>query len=624
MEKNYKANRTKLELLAPAGSLDIGLEAISAGADAVYIGAPKFGARAAAGVSLANIATLVNRAHLYGVKVYVALNTILYDSELNQAESLAKALYLIGVDALIIQDFSLLSLDLPPIPLHASTQCHNNDAETLYRLEKLGFEQAVLARELNVEQTRNIANSLSTLKLETFIHGALCVCYSGQCYLSQAFKGRSANRGDCAQLCRLPYSLYDSEGKHIRENQYLLSLKDLNRSHILPELIRAGVTSFKIEGRLKSASYVKNVTAYYRNLLDSFIAEHAEHYKRASLGNHEFKFTPNPFKSFSRGATNYQLFDGNRVKEPLIRPNSPKSEGELLAVVKQVKGSVITLTKPCDLHNGDGVCFYQNNGTVQGGRINRVINSNMFHFFGEQIPQKGTLLYRNYDSAFEEIIQRNDATSRSIPILMLLEAFKHRLDLTMWSEVTNTIYCKVSLPCNLDSQKQPLNNKKLIEALSKLGNTPFTATDVQVLNNGWFVPSSLITELRRKATVALIRVLKIKHLAHTLYRPTIESLKYKITFPTTLSYQSNVSNKVALSVYQKLGVNNITPAFELEQTGNEALMTTKHCLRRFLGYCTLENKQFPYKEPLFLSSGSLKIQLKFDCKRCQMLLFRKK
>ena len=314
-----------LELLAPAGNLECGLAALSSGADAIYVGAPKFGARAAANVSLSDIQHLVSVAHRYGAKVYVAFNTILYDNELSEAEALIRRLYLIGVDALIVQDMGLLTLDLPPIALHASTQCHNASVAQLQRLSALGFEQAVLARELTIEETATLHQAVPDLRLETFIHGALCVSYSGHCYLSQAFAGRSANRGACAQYCRLPYTLEDATGRKIVEGSHLLSLKDLNRSSILSQLVEAGSVSFKIEGRLKNASYVRNVTAYYHQLLEDIVTAQPERYSRSSMGRVSLSFTPDPFKSFSRGATTYQLKKGD-FNEVLIRPESPKRD----------------------------------------------------------------------------------------------------------------------------------------------------------------------------------------------------------------------------------------------------------------------------------------------------------
>ncbi|MFC2270376.1 MAG: peptidase U32 family protein, partial [Porphyromonas endodontalis] len=405
----------QLELLAPAGNVECGLAALSSGVDAIYVGAPKFGARAAANVSLSDIQHLVSAAHRYGAKVYVAFNTILYDNELSEAEALIRRLYLIGVDALIVQDMGLLTLDLPPIALHASTQCHNASVAQLQRLAALGFEQAVLARELTIEETATLHQAVPDLRLETFVHGALCVSYSGHCYLSQAFAGRSANRGACAQYCRLPYTLEDATGRKIVEGSHLLSLKDLNRSSILSQLVEAGAVSFKIEGRLKNASYVRNVTAYYHQLLEDIVAAQPERYSRSSLGRVSLSFTPDPFKSFSRGATTYQLRKGD-FSEVLIRPESPKSEGEFIGVVSKMEGNSLWLDRSCDLANGDGLAFYTPAGTMEGTRINHLQEKGKIVVDNPGNLKPGTRIYRNYSTQFERVINRPDSSERLLPV----------------------------------------------------------------------------------------------------------------------------------------------------------------------------------------------------------------
>lgn len=624
MERSFNntSSLISLELLAPAGSLAIGLAGLSAGADAIYIGAPRFGARVAAGVSLEDIASLVNYAHLVGAKVYVALNTILYDNELKEAERIAVSLYKAGVDALIIQDFSLLALDLPPIALHASTQCHNNNVETLHRLEVLGFEQAVLARELSIDETKKIAQSLSSLHLETFIHGALCVCYSGRCYLSQAFRGRSANRGECAQLCRLPYNLRDAKGKIIKEDKYLLSLKDLNRASILPELIQAGVTSFKIEGRLKSASYVKNVTAYYRQLIDSIIDQNPLEYKKNSLGYHLYQFRPNPFKSFSRGFTSYQLEKGTRLKENLIREGSSKSEGESLCPIRSIEGKRITLEKKIPLNNGDGVCFYTKEGIMEGGRVNQVISPNQFIYQGKVLPKEGTILYRNLDIAFEKLLDSPNIVRRLIPLKSCFRATSKGLFLSFSLVENPLISIEVSKIVFLDKAKSSIPKEKIKETLCKLGNTPFINRICIIELEDFFVPLSFIAELKREAIVSLEKLLIQRNHAKPRYRKSLKEVRKEISFPTELSYSVNISNSLAQSVYQQLGTYSFTPAFELKERGGEILMTTKHCLKRYLGFCTLSHRPFPYEEPLFLIHHNMQIRLEFDCVNCQMLLYK--
>lgn len=606
-----------LELLAPAGSLESGLAALSAGADAIYVGAPKFGARAAAGVSAEDIEILVRHAHFWGAKVYVALNTILYDNELLEAERIIRRLYTIGVDALIIQDMGLLELDLPPIALHASTQCHNTSIAQLRHLEQLGFEQAVLARELSIEETRQLAHGLQHLRLETFVHGALCVSYSGHCYLSQAFAKRSANRGACAQYCRLPYSLVDSNGTEIEHNSHLLSLKDLNRSTILPELIEAGAVSFKIEGRLKSSSYVRNITAYYSQLLNQYIAQ-TSHYHRASKGMVTLRFQPNPLKSFARGATTYQLHRG-AMKEQLIRPESPKAEGEPIGSIKTIKGNIVQLQKSVPLDNGDGIAFYTHSRTMEGTRINKVLAPDTFIVDNPQQLRPGMSLFRNYSIAFEKAVGQNDSALRCRGVKLSFQTLSWGFDLRIEDGYNPRIYAQVSLVHPIE-KAQKEGNDKLRANLEKLGGTGLIAEEVFIESRGAFVPMSLVSELRRKATEAFTRSLLIHHRARPVYR-TKETNEIKENVPQIISYLHNVANKKSEAFYRKWGAKEISPAFELAEKRDVPLMICRHCLRRHLGYCSLEKKKLPFKEPLFLVHGKEKIRLFFDCTQCQMLLF---
>lgn len=620
MQKN---EFTSLELLAPAGNLSIGVDAINAGADAVYIGAPKFGARANAGVAIEDIKELADYAHLFGAKVYVALNTIIYDIELQEVEKTIHKIYHSGVDALIIQDLGILRLDIPPIALHASTQCHNNDSTTLRRLEALGFEQAVLARELNIEETARINNDLSTLKTETFIHGALCVCYSGRCYLSQAFTNRSANRGNCAQVCRLPYTLLDAKGRIISKDEHLLSLKDLNRSHLLPALINSGVSSFKIEGRLKNAAYVKNITAYYRCLLDEFIALNSTRYHRASIGYEKRNFIPNPHKSFSRDFTTYQLKRGT-TNEKLIRTESPKSEGEILCRVQAVKGNKVSLERICDLHNGDGVSFYLK-GKQFGGRVNKVIDPRTFIFIGDILPRKGGVLYRNYDLLFDKQLQQKDAVLRSINIELSLTVSSNKIRLSATLEQCPSLRISVEKAATLTfaEKEQPIN--RIRETLSKFGNTIFSVTNITIDAHPFFIPLSLLGELRRELSKKIELALQDFFSARPKYRPTIEDTKQilekDLLFPQSIDYQYNVSNQKSAEVYRLLGAQEIAPAYELSPSREGALMITKHCILRHLGYCRLENNTAPFTFPLFLLKGKEYLRLQFDCQQCEMRLY---
>ena len=397
----------RIELLAPAKNVEIGQQAILHGADAVYIGAPRFGARSTAGNSIADLTRLIDFAHRFDARVYITLNTILRDDELRDAERLIHELYKIESDALIVQDMGITRLDIPPIALHASTQADNRTPEKVKFLEQCGFSQVVLARELSLGQINEIARSVQ-VPLEVFVHGALCVSYSGQCYLSEAMCGRSANRGECAQYCRLPYTLIDGKGNVIAKDKHLLSLRDLNQSDRLEELLDAGVSSFKIEGRLKDMAYVKNCTAYYRQELDKIFKRRPE-YRTASTGHSSIEFTPRLEKSFNRGFTHYFL-DG-RTPEPIASPDTPKSLGEYVGKVKQSDKNTFTIAGLTPIHNGDGLCFANNKGEFEGVRVNRVEGNRIFPASRIEITPH-TVLYRNFDFEFDKRLSRPSADRR--------------------------------------------------------------------------------------------------------------------------------------------------------------------------------------------------------------------
>ena len=413
----------KIELLAPAKNLECGIAVIDHSADAVYIGAPRFGARAAAGNSLEDIEALVKHAHLYRARIYVALNTILKDEELPETEKLIWDLWRIGVDALIVQDMGILSLNLPPIPLHASTQMDNRQVEKVKFLAEAGFKQIVLARELSLEQIRKIHEAVPQTPLEIFVHGALCVSYSGQCYVSEHCFGRSANRGACAQFCRLAFDMVDADGKTIMQNKHLLSLKDLNQSEELEKLLDAGASSFKIEGRLKDVAYVKNVTAYYRKRLDEIFKRRRE-YIRASSGEVKLAFKPQLDKSFTRGFTNYFLFERNK---DIFSFDTPKSLGEEMGYVKEIRGNYIIVAGVKPFNNGDGVCYLDERGKLKGLRINRVENNKLFPAGDMQRIKQRTVLYRNFDQEFEKLMQRKSAERKLGVALQFSENAKLRL-----------------------------------------------------------------------------------------------------------------------------------------------------------------------------------------------------
>jgi putative protease len=606
-----KASRS-IELLSPAKDLACGTEAVDHGADAVYIGAPKFGARAAAANTVDDVGRLCDYAHLFGARVYVAFNTILKEEELPEAERLIRQLYAAGADALIIQDMGIARLDVPPIPLHASTQTDNRTVEKVKFLESAGFSQVVLARELSLNQIRRIAGQ-TTLRLEVFVHGALCVSYSGQCYLGAAFGGRSANRGDCPQYCRLPYTLADAAGKEIVKEKHLLSLRDLNRSDDLESLLEAGVCSFKIEGRLKDAPYVKNLTAWYRKKLDAILARRPG-YSRASAGKSTFTFEPDPQKSFNRGFTPFFLYKRTAA---ITAFDTPKSIGRPAGRVKEAKGNYFTLAGPESLHNGDGLVFFNAQGALEGFRVNRVEANRVFpaEMPSELLPR--TPLFRNYDHAFEKQLSKPSA-ERKIAVEMEFSDNPFGFSLHLRDESGN----RVSLA--EPSQKEPARQdqeENILRQLSRLGNTPFSASSVKASMSGnYFVPSSLLSEMRRKAVGRLILARRILH------RREIGRWKNPAApqaFPETeLTYLGNVSNSRAGAFYRAHGAGAIAPAFELAPQKNVPLMFSKHCLRYSMGWCrTLQKQTSPYEEPFYLLHKNMRLRLQFDCANCQMLIF---
>ena len=598
----------KIELLAPARNLECGIEAINHGADAVYIGAPKFGARAAAVNSLEDIAALVEYAHLYNVRIYVTVNTILKEEELKETEEMIRELYRIGVDALIVQDMAIAKLELPPIPLHASTQMDNRTVDKVRFLRDAGFRQVVLARELSLREIGKIHEACPDIPLEVFVHGALCVSYSGQCYVSQACFGRSANRGECAQFCRLPFSLVDAEGKMIAKDKHLLSLKDLNQSEELEALLDAGASSLKIEGRLKDVSYVKNVTAAYRQKLDAIFARRKE-YTRASSGKCRFDFKPQLDKSFSRGFTHYFLH--GRSKD-IFSFDTPKSLGEEMGTMKESRGNYLTVAGVKSFSNGDGVCYLDEQGRLQGFRINRVDGNKLYP---QEMPhiKPRTMLYRNFDQEFERILARK-SSERKIAVCILLAENNFGFSLTMTDEDDNSV--TLTLPRDREPARTPQADN-LKNQLAKLGNTPFEAERIDIdFSENWFIPASVLSELRRQLVEQLIIARKVNYRRElAVWKPTTH------TFPQqTLSYLGNVMNTRAASFYQDHGVKEVEPAYEKQPVEAAVLMFCKHCLRYSMGWCPIHQRErSPYKEPYYLvGTDGKKFRLSFDCKNCQM------
>lgn len=597
-----------IELLAPAKNLECGIEAINHGADAVYIGAPRFGARAAAGNSLEDIAELVKYAHLYRVRIYVTVNTILRDEELKETEAMIWELYRAGVDALIVQDMGITRLDLPPIPLHASTQMDNRTPEKVKFLAEAGFRQVVLARELSLEEISRIHQACSDTPLEVFVHGALCVSYSGQCYVSQACFGRSANRGECAQFCRLGFDLVDADGKTISHGKHLLSLKDMNQSENLEALLDAGASSLKIEGRLKEVSYVKNVTAYYRQKLDAILKRRKE-YVRASSGTVKFTFKPQPEKSFNRGFTDYFLHGRN---PGIFSFDTPKSLGEEVGVVKEVRGNYLTVAGVKPFSNGDGICYIDEQGRLQGFRVNRVENNKLFPQEMPRLKPK-TRLFRNYDQEFEKLMQKKSA-ERKIAVSMRLEENVSGFTLTLADEDGNRV--SLSLPREKELARVP-QQENLRNQLGKLGNTPFELTGVELeLTDNWFIPSSELADLRRRAVDKLLEARRI-----TYPQERVRWMETRHAFPVReLTYLGNVMNQEAAAFYRQHGVERMAPAFEQKPPEDAVLMFCKHCIRYSMGWCPTHHRvRSPYWEPFFLvSSDGRRFRLEFDCKACQM------
>lgn len=598
----------KIELLAPAKNLECGMAAIDHGADAVYIGAPKFGARAAAVNSLEDIAALVEYAHLYNVRIYVTVNTILKDEELKETEEMIRALYRVGVDALIVQDMGIAGLELPPIPLHASTQMDNRTAEKVRFLADAGFRQVVLARELSLREIGKIHEACPDVPLEIFVHGALCVSYSGQCYVSQACFGRSANRGECAQFCRLPFSLVDSNDRVIVKDKHLLSLKDLNQSEELEALLDAGASSFKIEGRLKDVSYVKNVTAAYRQKLDAILARRKE-YVRASSGSCRYAFKPQLDKSFSRGFTHYFLHGRTR---DVFSFDTPKSLGEEMGTMKEARGNYLTVAGLKSFNNGDGVCYIDEQGKLQGFRINRVEGNKLYPQEMPRIKPR-TVLYRNFDQEFEKILARR-SSERKMAVAIRLADTAFGFALTLTDEDDNRV--TLSLPRAKEPARTP-QEENLKTQLAKLGNTPFEAERVDIdFTENWFLPASVLADFRRQAIEKLIAARRINYRRElAVLRPTTHA------FPqTTLTYLGNVMNARAASFYAGHGVASIAPAFEQTPVEKGVLMFCKHCLRYSMGWCPVHQRErSPYREPYYLvSTDGKRFRLEFDCRNCQM------
>lgn len=605
-----KEGRT-IELLAPAKNLECGIEAIKHGADAVYIGAGRFGARQAAGNSVEDIAQLAGFAHFYGARVYVTVNTILKDSELADAEKLIWQLYEAGADALLIQDMAVLRMKLPPIALHASTQCDVRSADKVRFLAGCGFTRVVLARELSLDEIRSIHEACPDVELECFVHGALCVSYSGQCYASQYCFGRSANRGECAQFCRLKFDLVDSDDNVIIKGKHLLSLRDMNRMESLEELMDAGVCSFKIEGRLKDVQYVKNVTAAYSQAIDKVLVRRRE-FVRASSGHSVPHFTPDVSRSFNRGFTDYFLHGRT---DDIYSFGTPKSIGEKMGPVKEVGRGWLKVSGFKAFHNGDGLCFFNRQGELEGYRVNRVEGNRVFLFLeGADMPSlaAGTELYRNYDLEFEKVLSRESAT-RKIGVDILFEEIPSGYQVTMTDE--DGLSATTSVEWKKEDARTP-QQENIRTQLGKTGNTGFEVQNVEVrLEGERFIPSSLLSDLRRQVTAGLERVR-----LESYVRPDVGASTNPEYPADKLTYLGNVMNAQARTFYQDHGVTGIDDAFEKTQPDSATVMFCRHCIKNAMGLCTKNPRQnLKVQEPLWLvSQDGRRFRLRFDCSKCQM------
>ena len=617
-----------IELLAPAKNLQCGIAAIDHGADAVYIGASRFGARVAAGNSVADIAQLCRYAHPFGAKVYVTVNTIIYDDELDDTRQLLEELEKAGADAILVQDSSLFTLHsslLTPhssLPLHASTQTDNRTPEKVAWLRSLGFRRVVLARELSVDEIREIHRQVPDVELEVFVHGALCVSYSGQCYASQYCFGRSANRGACAQFCRLPFDLVDSNGQVIEQGRHLLSLKDLCLIDHLEELMEAGAVSFKIEGRLKDADYVKNVTAAYSQRLNLIIARHPDRYQRASRGRCTYTFEPNLKKTFNRGFTTYFLHG----RQPdIFSPDTPKALGEYVGKVKEIRRDSFNVAGTATFANGDGLCFFveergerleergkmgeERKVELYGFRVNRAVGNRLYPFKMPAGLKPGMALYRNNDMEFERLMAGKTA-ERKIPLTMTLEAVEGGFRL-------NGIFFAAE-----HQQAQKPQQENIIRQLTKLGGTPYECHSVQLVPHdfNYFIPSSQLAEWRRQLVSSLQQPVRVQGLAPA------PSEKVPLE-PYAHAYLYNAANREARRFYAAQGVPGATsleaPVSQSIPSGEILLMQCRHCLRYSLGCCVKNGGEKPYwKEPLYLVSGDgRRFRLEFDCRNCQMNVY---
>ena len=647
-----------LELLAPAKNLECGIAAIDHGADAVYIGAPRFGARAAAGNSLDDIRQLCRYAHQYQAKVHVTVNTIIYDSELNDTLDMIRDLQEAGVDALLLQDMGVLYALQGKGPsavdftwtkeLHSSTQCDTRSAEKVKWLQALGFNRAVLARELSVKEISDIHQAVPDMDLEVFVHGALCVSYSGVCYASEKCFGRSANRGECAQFCRMKFNLLDSDNKEIEHQRHLLSLKDMCQIDNLEALADAGACSFKIEGRLKDAGYVKNVVSAYSQRLDEICRKHPQKYARPSFGRPRYEFEANLKKTFNRGFTNYFL----KGRQPDIASfDTPKAIGEFVGKVKEIRGNSFNVASIASFTNGDGLCFINDEHELEGFRVNRAQGNRLYPLKMPMNLRPGMGLYRNNDQAFEKILAGKTA-ERKIPIKITFSlydedghsGFSAEAQYVSeqgigWNSDDSNLMGKTVVAFEHNLAQKPQHDN-IVRQLSKLGGTIYECREVKIKNqaDNYFIPSSVLTELRRNLIEDIEKNADIssseKAVSGSLSsaEDSLQESKVKVWQREygKYGYLYNIANKSAHEFYKQHGMNHTENAFELSKTsfqgtktGESLIMQCRHCIRYSLGYCVKRGGKKPtWKEPLYLELGDgRRFRLEFACNVCQMNIY---
>ncbi len=598
-----------LELLAPAKNPKVAFAAVDSGADAVYMGFESLGARVAAANSLDEIKQVVDYAHLFGVKVYVTLNTIVYEEELAKAERYVWQLKEAGVDAIIVQDMAYLQINAANMTLHTSTQADSSSLDKVKFFSSLGIERAVLAREMTIDQIAEIHRQCPEIELECFVHGALCCSYSGQCYLSHYQSGRSANRGECCQSCRSSYDLLDKNGNVLIADRYFLSTKDLNASLLLGDLIRAGAVTFKIEGRLKDEGYVRNVTAYYSRLLDEFCKANPQ-YARSSYGRVQTDFSPDLYKSFNRGFTTFNL-KGKSDKTGDC--NFTKSLGEPLGKVLDTKNGNIIIATNKPLHSGDGMFFLNADKQAEGFLINHASGNTIKPNRKISLP-KGTMLYRNRDTEFEKQLS-SSANCRKIGVKATLN------DTTLRIETENGCVAEVETPKGLAlAEKTQDYEENLRRQIGKMGSTVFELTDFSYdCAQKYFFPASVLNDLRRRCLERLQEELQKKNqAAHT------QNLNLNVKYiKPEADYRENVSNSQSAEFYRSKGVKIKEYALETQSERQDIeLMRSKNCLRYNLGECLQRNRLSKgFEGDLFLRDNNHTYRLEFDCSKCEMSLW---